>query len=120
MRWYEIEIYDKDGTVLKTYSSVNADESNNRGALQIEADLPISDFAHPSGSATIRIWGIPLSEIKKAAEFERKYIRISGGSNKGLPLENPAHSGLLYAGQIYQCFGNWQDTMQALDFVVIP
>jgi hypothetical protein len=113
-----VQITDSSGGNIKTYSSVNSDESNNRGALNIEADIPVADFANNAGNATLRVWGVSLSEINKAAQFKNQYIYIYGGSNKGLPLENPAHSGLLYAGRILQCFGNWQDTMQCLDFVI--
>jgi hypothetical protein len=119
VRWYEIDIYDQDFKLVKTYSSVNPDESNNRGALQMEADLPVYYLAQPGGGGSLRIWGIPLKEISSAALFEGGFIYIYGGSNKGLPLENPGKSGLLYTGRIFQCFGNWQDTMQSLEFVLI-
>ncbi|ATF90171.1 hypothetical protein CO712_20950 [Burkholderia gladioli pv. gladioli] len=39
---------------------------------------------------------------------------------KGLPLANPKQAGKITAGRIFQSFGNWQGTDQALNFVVNP
>jgi hypothetical protein len=35
-----------------------------------------------------------------------------------LPLNNPKQSGLIFSGNIWQCFGNWQGTVMTLDFVI--
>jgi hypothetical protein len=38
---------------------------------------------------------------------------------KGLPLANPAQSGLLVSGSIMQAFGNWRDTDMTLDLILV-
>ena len=75
--------------------------------------------ATPQGFCSVRIWGVSLQEIAQASNLNKKNIQIFGGMQKGLPLANPAQSGLLFSGTILQAFGNWIGTDQTLDFVVM-
>ncbi len=46
-------------------------------------------------------------------------IQVYGGMQKGLPLANPAQAGLLVQGMVQQCWGNWINTNQTLDMVIV-
>lgn len=114
MRYYKIEI---DGG--PTYTSFENGQ-NIRGALHVDMDIPVAPFSQPMGSAYVKVWGIPLKTISQASDFNRKGIKVYGGMQKGLPLADPAQSGLLVQGWIYQCFGNWIGTDQSLDIIIVP
>lgn len=102
-----------------TFSSV-ANGVTLPGALLVEMDIPLYQFAQPAGQAMLRVWGIGLQQIAQASNLNNMNIAIFGGMSKGLPLANPKQAGLLVKGQIFQCFGNWQNTLQTLDFVFFP
>ncbi len=70
------------------------------------------------GAGAVTIWGVPLSDINQASDFNGMDISIYGGMQKGLPLANPNQAGLLVSGNILQCFGNWIGTNMTLDFVI--
>ncbi|MES2048848.1 MAG: hypothetical protein V4447_10635 [Pseudomonadota bacterium] len=119
MRYYDIRIIEPSGgKVIKRYSSLLDNGQNNLSALNVELDIPIYRMAEPSGQATLRIWGISLVDIGQAFNLNGKSIQVFAGMSKGLPLANPKQAGLILQGTIQQCFGNWQDTSQTLDFVV--
>lgn len=129
MRYYRIVITDPDsGEVIvppgfedllddATYTSfVNG--RSLPGAWNVELDIPVIDAATPQGFASARIWGISRQEISQANDLTGKNISIFGGMQKGLPLANPAQSGLLVQGMVFQAFGNWIGTDQTLDLVI--
>ena len=121
MRYYKIVITDEGGNVKKTWSSIDpATGSVIMGALNVELDIPMAPLGVPAGDAYVRIWGIGLQDIGQSGDLNNLYLAIYGGMSKGLPLANPEQSGLLVKGQIFQAFGNWQDTTQTLDFVLKP
>jgi hypothetical protein len=116
-----------DGTAFGPWSSLTSQGANNPGALRVKWDLPIAPFDQPIGGAYLRLWGVPLTMIGQASQFNpspdySQYCRIQiyGGMSKGLPLANPAQQGLLVDGAIQQAFGNWQGTEQTIDFVILP
>ncbi|KYK44895.1 hypothetical protein A1D31_11805 [Bradyrhizobium liaoningense] len=114
MRYYRIEI--EGGTV---FSSHDAQGQNDRGALQVELDIPVAAFASPGNAgAFIKVWGVPLSMISQSKNVNRKRIKVYGGFKQGLPLAKPQQSGLLVQGWVYQAFGNWQGTDMSLDLVI--
>ena len=90
------------------------------GALNIELDVPVYDFANPTGAAVLRVWGVGLKQIGQSSDMNGKTIQIYAGMAKGLPLANPAQAGLILQGTIFQAFGNWQGVNQTLDFVIYP
>ena len=113
-----------DNPQLNTYTSLINGASpttvggTNFAAQTIEIDLPITFLHEPVPGAYVRVWGISLSEIGQASDLQGLNIAIYGVMAKGLPLANPAQSGLLASGQIYQSFGNWVNTDMTLDIYV--
>jgi hypothetical protein len=94
-RYYRIEI---DGG--PTYTSFN-NGVTNPAALQVELDIPVAPFASPASTgAFVKIWGIPLDDIRQSKDLRFKGIKVFGGFQKGLPLANPAQAGLLVQGYI--------------------
>lgn len=90
------------------------------GALNVEIDVPVAPFATPFGSATVTIWGVPLSEVSQANDLNGSAISVYGGMQAGLPLANPKQSGLLVSGYVFQAYGNWIGTEQTLNLVISP
>jgi hypothetical protein len=131
MRSYDLKITDPvSGALIRRYTSLNADGSTNLGALNVEIDCPVFTADLPMGNATIKVWGISIQDISQALDLgphfdangnwvPGKNLQLFAGMAKGLPLANPKQYGLILQGQINSCFGNWQDTVQTLDFVVI-
>jgi hypothetical protein len=113
-RYYMIQI---DGG--PTFTSF-PNGQNDPGALQIELDIPGAALASPAfAGAAVKIYGIPLSMISQANNLRFKNIKVYGGFKAGLPLANPAQSGLLVQGYIFQSFGNWSGTEQSLVLVIL-
>ena len=119
MRFYEITITDPQTSKTQVYTSyVNG--VNDPGALNIIFDLNVVPFARTLGPSMIEIWGIPLQSISQASNLNNKNILVKGGFKKGLPLANPAQSGVLAEGFIVQAFGNWQGTDMTLNLIMLP
>ena len=109
MRWYKI-----------TVGGQTWDATGDPNALNVELDLPVAPDHLPKSGAWARVWGIPLQTLLNAKSFNSQPIYVYGGMQKGLPLANPAQSGLLVQGFIFQAFGNWIDvTQQSLDLVIM-
>jgi hypothetical protein len=89
------------------------------GALNVYLDLYTVPSAQPYGAANVQIWGIPLSTISNAFDFNGWNIQITAGFQKGLPLANPNQQGLILKGRVLQSFGNWQGTDMNLNLVSI-
>lgn len=117
MRYYTIEISDDNGKVLRTFTSYR-NGANDPGALQVELDIPTAPYATPYGGAFVRIYGIPITEIQQASNYNFKFIKVYGGMSAGLPLANSKQSGLLVAGRIQQAFGNWVGVNMTLDLLM--
>jgi hypothetical protein len=90
------------------------------GALQVEFDLPVAPLHIPQGQWYIRVWGIGLPMIGQASQLAGMDLVLRAGMKKGLPLANPAQSGVIITARIFQAFGNWQGVNQTLDLVVFP
>lgn len=119
MRFYNIVITDPvSGAQLRQYTSLDSAGDTQLGALNVELDCPIYQYAIPMGNDAVRVWGIPLEEIKSASAYNNKIMRVYAGMAKGLPLANPKQQGLILEGMIQQCFGNWVGTDMTLDFVI--
>jgi len=132
MRYYKIVITDPDtGDTVREFSSLYPDGTTNLGALNIELDMAVSSAAMPMDHGQLKIWGISIEDISNANNFAPhladdktltpgKKIQVFGGMSNGLPFAQSWQKGLLFSGAINQCFGNWQDINQTLDFVIIP
>lgn len=90
------------------------------GALNLEIHLPVSMFHTPHGGGTFRLHGVGLRMISQSTNLNGQNIVLSAGMGKGLPLAKPSQAGIIYQGQISQCWGNWTGTEQTLDFTVFP
>ncbi|MDR8399212.1 hypothetical protein NE850_23095 [Paraburkholderia sp. USG1] len=146
MRYYQITVTDQDANVLvqstnprdgfslsqdlpaSTWTSLNAGMSvdqlgsTNYAAQRIEVDLTATPLHAPDAKAKpyVKIHGVTLPQISSASNLNGKFVAIYGGMAKGLPLANPQQAGLLVAGQIQQCIGNWIGVEQSLTLYVIP
>lgn len=119
MRYYRVEISDPtSGKLLRVFAS-QVNGQDDPGALNIELDLYVTTMATPLGNAYVRIWGVSLQDIGQGSVFNNKTIKVFGGMSAGLPLAKPAQAGLLVQGVVWQSFGNWQDTNQSLDLLLI-
>ena len=126
MRYYRIDITQTNGQPylfksLSGYplSSLLPNGNPNRAALTVEFDLPVTNVTTPNNNCWLRIWGLGLQDLGNAADLNDLNISIYAGMSKGLPLANPAQSGLIIQGQIFQAFGNWVGTDQTLDLNII-
>lgn len=110
---------------LVTYSSLYQSATlqtiggTNPAALTVEIDIPVTFFHNPGANGYVRLHNIGLAEIAQASNLTGAFIEIYGGMAKGLPLANPAQSGLLARGQIAQAFGNWLGLDQTLDIFIV-
>lgn len=129
MRYYSIILQDSSGNLVTTPSSVPnsgatyTSFANNKtipAALNIELNIPVADFAAPSGDAFVRIWGISLQEILKAKNFVGNTILVFGGYQLGLPLAKPSQAGQIMFGTVKQAFGNWIGKDMTLDLICGP
>lgn len=127
MRYYWVRLTKDDGSVLRQYTSLNPDGTTDGSALKIEFDVPVYAYGIPAGGAHLKISGVNFSDIQQASDFATSNstpgnprganITLMGGMAKGLPLANPAQSGLLMTGQVTQCWGNWQGRETSLELV---
>lgn len=123
MRYYSIQVTPQgSSTPSNVWTSYPNGVSGvfNPGALNIEFDMPIFPAGSQNSAVTISIEGISLQDLNQAQQFAGMQLVIRGGMGKGLPLVTPAQAGVLFSGEIYQAFGNWEGTEQTLDFVVFP
>ena len=120
MRFYDILITNASGTTVQHFSSYVNGQSDP-GALMCEIDVLIGPQHTPLGNSYVRLWGISLQTIGQASDLNGLNITVQGGMRPGLPLANTQQPpGILFQGQIFQAFGNWQGTTQTLDIYVIP
>lgn len=120
MRYYEITVTPKGSSQPFAQWSSFPNGVFNPGALNIEFDMPIFPAGSQNSAVTLTIEGISLENLTQAQQFAGMNIVIKGGMGKGLPLANPSQAGVLFTGEIFQAFGNWQGTEQTLDFVILP
>jgi hypothetical protein len=129
LRYYDIIITPPSGSKAKArqWSSYPKGLTGpfDPGALNIEFDVLVYQNHVPDGGSSITIEGIALEDLLQADQFGSERgpywtIEVSGGMGPGLPLNNPKQVGLLFKGDIYQSFGNWQGTEMTLEFVLNP
>ncbi len=113
MRYYRIEIEGVEPFTTHVGGKPLA------GALLVELDMPVSTFAAPKGAAFVKIWGLGLKLVSQATDLNFRAVKVFGGMQRGLPLANPAQSGLLIQGYIQQAFGNWNGTEQSIDIYIL-
>lgn len=131
MRYYSIKITNPSNGQLiqppgfqgllgdQTYGSFVNGQSLPE-AWDFTCDIPIIDAATSQGFGLATVWGISNAEISQSNNLNGMNIAVYGGMMKGLPLANPAQSGLLVQGSILQCYGNNIGVDRTLDFVISP
>ncbi len=120
MRYYDITITPpKSAQPVKRWTSHpnGISAPPDPGALQVEFDMFVYPQATPMGGSSVTVEGVRLDDLQQSAYFAGMYLTVKGGMGAGLPLANPAQAGLLFAGQIYQSFGNWIGTDMQIDLV---
>lgn len=103
--------------VLGSYRTQNPLGQVLPNALDVDFDIPVSDFATPMSGGYVRIYGVDLGTLIQASDFNLKEIEVYGGMQRGLPLAKAQQAGLLMAGTIQQAFGNWVGTEMTLDLI---
>lgn len=118
MRYYDIKIFNSDGTIYREYSSLK-NGVFNPGALMVEFDILRFGESTPQGESHLTIWGISPQEMQQSQQnMSGKKIQLFAGMSKGLPLAKAQQSGLVIEGTIFQAFGNWQGTELRMDFII--
>lgn len=118
MRYYDIRITNADGSLYRQYTSFPNGQTDT-SALDIEIDVSVTAYDAPINNPYVRIYGVSLQDIGQAADLNGKFITMSAGMQKGLPLANPTQAGQIFSGSIYFAFGNWQGVNQSLDLILI-
>lgn len=112
------------GSTGSTFSSLDASGKTNLGALQIEWDIPVYPYHAFQGNSLITIRGVGLGMIGQASNLNGANLTLAGGMRPGLPLATAAfqdnQSGILLQGTVFQAYGNWQGSDQALHLVCNP
>lgn len=109
----------KNSRIVKEWTT-HPNGKYDAGAQNIMFDMLITPYSTPTGGQTVTIEGVSLNDLQNSVEFTGLQLQLSAGMKKGLPLANPAQSGLIAVGNIFQSFGNWEGTEMTLDFVVYP
>ena len=120
MRFYELTLTPEGGSTPSRKWTSHPNGIFDPGALNIEFDALISPCGTPTGASTITVYGISLQDLTQSQQFAGMTLELKAGMRAGLPLVNPAQSGTILKGQVFQSFGNWEGVEQTLDFVVIP
>ncbi len=129
MRFYDISIGSAlDSSLLAStnsaaaqlarYTSLTNNGKNNGAALKVEFDIPSFAYGDPAGNAWIKISGVNYTDIRASKNLNGANLKFMGGMSKGLPLANPSQAGLLLAGTVQQCLGNFQGTETSLELIV--
>ena len=103
--------------LLRTYRTQDELSQILPNALDVDFDIPVTDFATPMGGGHVRVYGIDIGTLAQASDFNLMEIEVFGGMQRGLPLAKPEQAGLLIAGTIQQAFGNWVGTDMTLDLI---
>lgn len=119
MRFYDFQIYDKQGKLYRQYRSLDAYGNFNPGCLMVEFDIQKYGMSTPMGSSLVRVYGVSIKEMQQAEQnMFGMTIKGFAGMSKGLPLAKQKQSGLILEGIIQQPFGNWQGTELSLDMII--
>lgn len=119
MRAYDLTITNEDGSVFAQYGS-HVNGALDPGALQLEFDVNVAELATPIGAMDVKLWGVSLTTIGQASDFNGKFLRLAAGMKQGLPLANPDQYNEVLFGRIQNAFGNWIDIAQWVEFIVLP
>lgn len=131
MRYYSIKITDPDsGEIIRpeVFKKLNLDATytsyvNGKsipGALNVEINIPIFNYANPLQNAFVRVMGVTFKELSQSTALTGKNIQIKAGMQKGLPLAKADQNGVICEGKIFQSIGNNLGLERSLDLIIIP
>lgn len=138
MRYYRLDLSRSDNAQPLLLASLGGQPITsllpnglvNPAALNVEFDIPVINYTPgaQNKSAYFRVWGIGLKDLTQALTLAPSLdparggvnVKLLAGMSKGLPLANPAQQGLIMSGGILQAWGNWEGTVQTLDFIFGP
>ncbi|WP_336284223.1 hypothetical protein [Citrobacter arsenatis] len=124
MRYYRLEIVKPDGSTpmdsAGNYIGPFDTTENPRSGLHIEFDAYIAGQDTVNGGTMIAIYGLPISMLNQSVQLSGYHLYLYAGFTSGLPLENPAHQGLVISGQILNCYANFLGVNQTLNLTVNP
>lgn len=119
MRFYDFQIFDKNGKLYRRYKSLDDYGNFNPGCLMVEFDIQKYGMSTPMGSSLVRVYGVSIKEMQQAQQnMFGMTIKGFAGMSKGLPLSRYKQAGLVLEGEIQQPFGNWQGTELSLDMII--
>lgn len=124
MRYYRVEITDKDGnTPLDSAGNpigpFDTSDTPGRG-LQIEFDALITGYDVVNAGTLVVMSGLPITVLSQSVQLSGCQVNIYAGFSDGLPLANSAQQGMIISGQIYNPYANWIGTHQTLNLIVNP
>jgi hypothetical protein len=134
MRWYEIVIKFKDGSVyqppsmkgLKLRKGVSYGSVDNQGnaltsALHIQLNVPVNEIGaiEADDGVMLHIFNVGIEDIAKGNTLTDAYIEVRGGMMQpGLPLAVPKKPSVLVSGSIWSAFGNWVGTQTEMCIII--
>jgi hypothetical protein len=119
MRYYLIKLTPKSGVPI-VYSTLASNGRNNGSALQVDLDIFQTYFHQVAQLGSVIIHGVDYKQLGQQSNLNGASISISVGMSAGLPFANPAQSGEIVNGTVFQAFGNWQGNQVALNLLVLP
>lgn len=105
-------------TSLQDGGNLTTPGFTNPAALRCEMDIMTTALHQPMPGQYLKLSNVSLGEAANVQGLQHMNIAVSGGFAKGLPLANPSQAGLLCAGQIRNCFGNWIAGEQSVVFYI--
>lgn len=120
MRYYDLKIFKTGSATPYRHWTSKPNGKYDPAALNIIFDILTASYGQPFGAQMITVEGVPLSDLAQSQQFAGMQLVLSAGMDSGLPLANPKQIGVIFSGEIYQCYGNWQGTDMTLDFVATP
>lgn len=120
MRYWDVEITDATGAVVKHWSSLTKTGQNDPGALKITFDVYVLSGEVASGSTLFNIHGVDITDLLDANRLNGNDITVRAGMTAGLPLANPSQAGVIFKGSIFQSVGNWVGTDMSISFELKP
>ncbi|MGP0902106.1 hypothetical protein [Serratia sp. CY76391] len=124
MRYYRLEINDKDGhpAFARDGTPIGPFDTSTRPGhgLHIVFDVLIAGYDVISSGTAIAIYGLPITMLSQSVQLSGYQVNLYAGFSDGLPLANSKQQGLIISGLIYNPYANWIGTEQSLNFIVNP
>lgn len=119
MRYYELSLTPNGASKPVRLFGSYPDGKYDPGALNIEFDIPVGKYDTPMGGVSITVHGVPLEDLTQAFNYKGMNFSLRAGMKAGFPLVNPQQAGVIYTGEVFQSFGNWEGTEMTLELVIL-